>query len=60
MNDQNAEFGAEYIAAHPAFTDSIELLGLEAVIDINKVVGGVRRPESIDVEPGFTPQAIHR
>jgi hypothetical protein len=60
MSDQSAPFGAEYLAAHPDFADSIELLGLDAVIDINKVVGGVRRPDSIDVTPGFTPQAIHR
>jgi hypothetical protein len=60
MSDQSAQFGAKYLEAHPSFADSIELLGLDAVIDINKVVGGVRRPDSIGVTPGFTPQAIHR
>lgn len=59
-SEENATLlGAAYLASHPYLEADIEIVGVEAIADINAAVGTVREASSHLVSPCFDPRGIH-
>lgn len=59
LNEQVAVAGNGYFTSHPFLSTAVEVVGAEAIVDINTAVGAVHQATSHLVSPCYDPRAIY-
>lgn len=59
-NAQAGELGEGYLTSHPFLVSALDIVGAEAIVNINTAVGQVHQASSNLVSPCYDPQRIYR
>ena len=60
LSEQEVEVGQSYFSSHPFLSKAVELVGSEALVNINAAVGQVHQASSHLVSPCYDPRGIYR